>query len=191
MDRKGLRREVLQARMSLSPAEVREKSRLITQKVLNMPEWLQAKTILFYADFRHEAATGELVLTALEQDKQVAFPCTIPAERRLIPFLIRNYPEDLQPGAWGILEPKSDLLTPIPPEDLDLVIVPGVVFDEAGNRLGYGGGYYDRFLPLLGKQAVTVALAFELQLRKELEPETHDVAVRFIVTEKRIIPDYD
>ena len=191
MIRKDLRKALINERMNLSPAEVKEKSKLIVQRVMGMIEWLQSNMLLVYADFRNEAATGELIIKSIEVGKQVAVPKTAPAKCLLIPSLIRDYPGDLEPGQWGIPEPKPHLIRPVKPELIDLVIVPGVAFDEAGNRIGYGGGYYDRFLAGLKKSTPSIALAYEMQICQEIIPEEFDVPVHYIVTENRIIHSND
>lgn len=182
-----LRKEMLKARGALTPAQVMEKSALVTQRLLAMEEYRRASTIMAYMDFRNEAQTGELVVAAMGAGKKVAIPCTDIAGRRLVPSLITNYPGDLQPGAWGIPEPKPRSLKPLDPAEIDLVIVPGVAYDLRGNRLGYGGGFYDRFLQRTKPGAIYVAPAFELQLRLDVYPCLHDVPVHFIVTEDRLI----
>ena len=182
-----LRREVLKARSRLSPLEVAQKSELITWRVLSLGEFRRARTIMAYMDFRNEVKTGELIRASMAMGKRVAVPLTDLQHKRLIPSLLQDFPGDLAPGAWGILEPRPGSLRPLEPEELDLVIVPGVAFDEKGNRLGYGGGFYDRFLPQTRPGAVWLALAFELQICPEISPGPHDCPVHLIVTEERVI----
>jgi 5-formyltetrahydrofolate cyclo-ligase len=93
---------------------------------------------------------------------------------------------DLVPGAWGIPEPREGL-EEVPAERMDVVVVPGAAFDAAGRRCGYGGGFYDAYLPLTRAGVPWVALAFEAQLVDELPCEPHDLAVGAIVTETRLI----
>jgi 5-formyltetrahydrofolate cyclo-ligase len=178
---------VLKARDALSPAAAAEKSARIVERLLGMDEYRRASTIMAYLDFRSEVRTGKLVEQAMADGKRVAVPVTDVAGRRLTPSLLEDFPGDLQPGAWGIPEPGPGRLRPLDPLELDLVIVPGVAFDGEGNRLGYGGGFYDRFLPRTGPGTVFVALAFELQIRPGVNPGAHDVPVHYIITEDRLI----
>ncbi|MTI84885.1 MAG: 5-formyltetrahydrofolate cyclo-ligase [Firmicutes bacterium] len=187
MSKKELRKEVIQGRMALSEQEVSSKSNDITRAIINMKEYQQATTIMAYVDFRHEVQTGELIRRALNDGKRLAVPLTDMEGKRLVPSLLKEFPEDLTPGAYGILEPRPECLRPITPGELDLVIVPGVAFDEKGNRLGYGGGFYDRFLPQTGKDCIWLAPAFELQLHDNVYPDQHDCPVHILVTEDRII----
>jgi len=182
-----LRKAVLRARRALSPAEVAEKSALVIEKVLLMKEYLQADTIMVYLDFRNEVQTGPLVRHSLSAGKRVTVPLTDTANHKLIPSLLQNFPGDLQPGTWGILEPKPDCLRYVDPTEIDLVFVPGVAFDLSGNRLGYGGGFYDRFLLQTGPHTFFIALAFELQVKPCVYPDVHDIPVHWVVTENRLI----
>lgn len=182
-----LRKDVLKARGALTSAEVAEKSARAVERLLAMDEYRQASTIMAYLDFRNEVQTGGLVAKAMAAGKRMAVPVTDIANRRLTPSLLMNFPGDLQPGAWGILEPKPESMRPLEPGELDLVIVPGVAFDTDGNRLGYGGGFYDRFLPRTRPDTVYVALAFELQIRPDVVPGPYDIPVHYLLTEDRLI----
>ncbi|MBC7107014.1 MAG: 5-formyltetrahydrofolate cyclo-ligase, partial [Firmicutes bacterium] len=159
-----MRKRILAARGALPPGEVAERSARIVARLMDLPEYRAARTVMAYLDFRSEVQTGALVRAALAQGKRVAVPVTQVAARRLIPSLLARYPEEVAPGTWGIPEPRPECVRPIPPDEIDLVVVPGVAFDPAGNRLGYGGGFYDRFLPLTGPDCFWVSPAFELQL---------------------------
>lgn len=182
-----LRKDVLKARYALTPAELAEKSDRAIDRLLAMDEYRQASAIMVYLDFRNEVQTGGLVTKAMADGKKVAIPVTDIANRRLTPSLLVDFPGDLQPGAWGILEPKPECMRVLEPKELDLVIVPGVAFDMDGNRLGYGGGFYDRFLPRTRPDTVYVALAFELQVWPKVYPGPHDIPVQYLLTEDRLI----
>lgn len=187
MSKKELRKKVIKERMELSAQEVAGKSAKITRTVLSMEEYRRARSIMAFVDFKNEVQTGELIRAAMADGKRVSVPLTDLKGKRLIPSLLLDFPGDLAPGTYGILEPRPECLRPLDPGELDLVIVPGVAFDEAGNRLGYGGGFYDRFLPLTGEGCTWLAPAFELQIRPSVYPGEHDCPVHVIVTEKRII----
>jgi len=109
------------------------------------------------------------------------------ANTALIPSELKDFPGDLTSGTWGILEPKADRVRPVDPQEIDLVVVPGVSFDPNGNRLGYGGGFYDRFLLRTKPDTTFVALAFELQIRDDVHPEEHDHPVHYVITEDRVM----
>lgn len=182
-----IRRELIAKRQALSQEEVQSKSQLIARRIVTLPEFCQAKTIMVYLAFRNEVDTQEIIQEALAQGKRIVVPISEPQERKIIPAEIKNYPADLQVGTYGILEPKPEAIYPVDPAEIDLVFIPGVAFDEKGYRLGYGAGYYDRFLSRLRPDVVTLALAYEMQILSDVYPESHDQKVGLIVTEERII----
>ncbi len=185
--KKQLRKEIIAARMSQPDDVVAEKSARIAEKVKSLPEFQEAGLVMFYLDFRKEVATGELIKYCLEKGKRVVIPITDTKNTKLIPSELKDFPGDLTSGTWGILEPKPDRVRPVEPTEIDFVIVPGVSFDVKGNRLGYGGGFYDRFLRQTRPDTTFAALAFELQIRDNVYPEEHDYPVHYVITEERLI----
>lgn len=166
---------------------VAEKSARIIQTLLKLDEYRYASTIMTYLDFRNEVQTGELVKRAMADGKRVAVPLTDPASGMLTPSSLSFYPDELEPGAWGILEPKPRCVRPLDPSELDLIVVPGVAFDRRGNRLGYGGGFYDRFLLRTGPETFYVSPAYEMQLCDSVPRSSQDVRMHCLITEERII----
>jgi len=136
---------------------------------------------MFYASFQSEVETHLMIRRALSEGKRVVLPRVKGKELELIE--IGNFDQDVSPGAWGIPEPDRGQSVAV--KDIGLIIVPGAAFDERGNRLGYGAGFYDKLLPSFHK--TTVALAFEVQILPEVPTDQHDVPVKKIVTEKRVI----
>jgi 5-formyltetrahydrofolate cyclo-ligase len=182
-----LRKKILNFRRNMSEIEAMNKSTKIAETLFDIPEFKCSRVIMLYIDFRNEVKTGEIIKLLLSQGKRVVIPITDIKNTKLIPSEIKEYPNDLVPGTWGIMEPKEDCIRPIKIEEIDFVVVPGVAFDTLGNRLGYGGGFYDRFLPQTKNGAVFAALAFELQIRDEVYPEVHDQRVHYVITEDRLI----
>ncbi len=187
MTKGELRKDVLKQRAAMTPEEVAEKSAAILNKLISLEEWRRAGTIMAYVDFRNEVQTGELIRHCLAGGKRVSVPITDIAGKVLTPSEILHYPDDLVPGAWGILEPAPGCVRPVDPRDLDMVVVPGVAFDLNGDRLGYGGGFYDRFLPRTRPGTVFLAPAFELQIMDNVYPGPHDCPVHILVTEQRVL----
>jgi 5-formyltetrahydrofolate cyclo-ligase len=128
--------------------------------------------------------TGGLIKAALLAGKRVALPVTDTRRKEIYPRIVIRYPEDLTAGPFGIAEPRSSCPVAEPGE-IDLIVVPGVAFDAKGFRLGYGEGYYDRFLPLTN--GVSVGIAYNFQLVNTVFPEEHDWPVDFVVTEESTI----
>lgn len=187
MQKKELRKEILSKRMAQSGDAITKKSRRIADRLKALPEFQRAGLIMFYLEFRKEVATGDIISECLAAGKRVVIPITDLKNTRLIPSELKDFPGDLTSGTWGILEPKADCVRPVEPGEIDLVVVPGVAFDTKGNRLGYGGGFYDRFLPGTKPETTWVALAFELQIRDNVFPEAHDCRVHYVLTEDRQI----
>jgi len=182
-----LRKEIIAARLEFTPRQVAEKSEKIIQKLISLPVYQQAGTVMTYVAFNQEVETRGLILYSLARKKRVLVPVTVTKEKKLIPSEVFDFPGDLEPGTWGILEPKPDCFRPRDPREIDLVVVPGVAFDRHGNRLGYGGGFYDRFLTKLPESCSFVAIAYQLQLRDNVFHQEHDQPVHWVITEERVI----
>ena len=137
-----------------------------------------------YVDARSEVRTKTLIQKLLAGDKTVVIPYCDGDD--LIPWQLTDW-DELTVGAFGILEPRSELRTirqrNIEPREIDLVCVPGLGFDQVGNRLGSGRGYYDRLLPRLRSDAIKVGLAYECQIVPQLSTEPHDVPMDLVITE--------
>ncbi|MGI6649148.1 MAG: 5-formyltetrahydrofolate cyclo-ligase [Bacillota bacterium] len=182
-----LRQTMLTKRRALGAGEVTRWSKQITEFLVASPNFRKAKAIMAYAPLHNEVDTELLLQAAFGQQKQVLLPVAEWENRQLRPVSVDSYPDSLVPGRYGILEPAGGRQSPWPVEQIDLVIVPGVAFDIQGYRLGYGQGFYDRFLGRLPPRTEVVGLAYDFQVVKTVYPEKHDVTVPVIVTEKGVI----
>ncbi|MGB4243112.1 MAG: 5-formyltetrahydrofolate cyclo-ligase [Dethiobacteria bacterium] len=185
--KRELRKQIFQRRDRLSGEEIREYSRQIARRLYGLPEYRESRVIMFFLSFRSEVDTRSMVEESLARGKEVLVPKALPDSRELIASRLLDCREDLAPGAYGIPEPKESALRAVDPLQIDLLIVPGVAFSEDGRRLGYGGGYYDRFFGRLRPEVPLLALAFELQIVPEVPVQPWDRPVDLIVTEKRVI----
>ena len=176
---------MLAKRKGLSEEAVREKSRKIKKKLFELPEFKKAGTIMFYAAKGKEVRTEEMIKESLKMGKRVAVPIGKVRERDLIPSFLTDYGE-LAPGAYGILEPREEHRRLVPLKKLELIIVPGVAFDRQGNRLGWGGGFYDNFLGRIPSGVPRLGLAFELQIVESLPIGEEDIPMDGIITEEII-----
>jgi 5-formyltetrahydrofolate cyclo-ligase len=182
----ALRRQVL-ARRDALPAETRvAASSVIAARIPTLPEFDAAATVLLTLAFRSEWDTRPLVEGAIAAGKTVVVPRVNTQTRMLELYAIADPDRDVVAGHLGIPEPRQER-PQIPRDAIEFVLVPGVAFDLGGRRLGYGGGYYDRLLPLLSPRAARVAGAFDLQVVEHVPAAPHDVAVDAIVTESRIV----
>ncbi len=161
-------------------------SAAIAAQIATLPEFAAARTVLLTLAFRSEWSTLPLVHAALAAAKTVVVPRVNTQTRMLELHSIADPDRDIIAGHSGIPEPRP-AQPQIGRDMIEFVLVPGVAFDLGGRRLGYGGGYYDRLLPLLAPHAPRVAGAFEIQLVERVPAAPHDVAVDAIVTESRIV----
>ncbi|MFH1787089.1 MAG: 5-formyltetrahydrofolate cyclo-ligase [archaeon] len=162
------------------------KSLKIAEAVMCLPEYEEADMILFYVSQGDEVRTHGLIKDSLYIGKGVAVPVSNTQTGEIEVYEIKDFSE-LVPGAYGILEPAPKFRRHIDSAEIDLVVVPGVAFDENGNRLGRGKGYYDKFLAKLPKTVPRIALAYEHQIVGEVPAEGHDAKVDKIITETRVI----
>lgn len=154
------------------------KSLRIAKKLFLQKEFVKAKTVLFYLSFDGEVETVNMIKRSIKKGKKVAVPVINKQTRGITPSILKDVDKELKAGPYGVYHPKEEYLRPILLESIDLVIVPGLAFDEAGNRLGRGMGYYDRFLSRLPKEVPTLGLAFDFQVVNDFPPlEPHDFSV--------------
>ena len=184
--RRALRTRILTARDALAPAERHRLSGLVHSNLWKLPSFAIAATVLLYVDFRSEVETMAMLRLCLLTGKTVAVP-RVADNHRLIPYQLTAPDLELIPGAYGILEPDPVRCLAVAPAAIELVVLPGSVFVEQGGRLGYGGGYYDRFLANEAPQAVRLGIAFELQVVPSLPLLAHDQRLHGLVTERRTL----
>lgn len=177
----SLRKQATEARDGLPREERQAGSREIENRLFGLPEFIRSSTVMFFASFRSEVDTIPMIRKALAAGKRVVLPKV--KGRDLALFEIRDQEKDVSPGVWGIPEPVRN--NPVALETVDIMIVPALAFDEQGNRLGHGAGFYDRILARY--QGLSIGLAFEVQILPRIPVDSHDCPVRKIITEKRII----
>jgi 5-formyltetrahydrofolate cyclo-ligase len=184
-----LRKKTLIARDGLDPLGRRDMSAIIVKKLLLLQEIISRETLFIYVDFRSEVETHLCITELLKMGKRVVVPVTLAQEKRLLSVEIKDVNLDLSPGYCGIPEPPAEKRNGrvVAGSEIDTIIMPGSVFDERGGRLGYGGGYYDRFMAKEAPRAKRIGMAFDLQVVNRLVLQPHDELLDLIVTEKRII----
>lgn len=185
--RTRLRREMLQRRDALAAVTRHEKSTAIACQVRDLTAVQQAQTIFTYVNFRSEVETLGLIAGWLAAGKRVCVPLTLAAESRLAAYQITDPAQDLTPGYCQIPEPDPSRLPQVKPTEIEVIILPGSAFDLNGGRLGYGGGYYDRFISQEAPRATRIGLAFALQVTADLPLLAHDQRLHTLVTEDRIL----
>lgn len=184
--KQNLRKSMLELRNKQSQESILQKSERILTNMLNLEEYNSSKVILVYSGKETEVQTEKLIRHALK-DKRVILPITNVKKRILEISEIKNYDLELERAVFNILEPKKEYYRRVNVDIIDLVVVPGVCFDNRGHRLGYGFGYYDKLLTIVNRPIPFIGLAFEFQLVENLPNSHHDVPVHIIVTEEKVI----
>ncbi|MCL1991313.1 MAG: 5-formyltetrahydrofolate cyclo-ligase [Defluviitaleaceae bacterium] len=183
-DKKTMRCQLKKQLLQQSQQDRQFNSAKIVKRVMSLDEWQHASCIGITIARAFEVETRQLIKQAWQTNKQVAVPKCRSATREMDFYLIASF-DQLEVVHSGLYEPKTAETVLLEPDEINLLILPGVAFTEQGHRLGFGGGYYDRFLHIY--HGNSLALAFECQLQKVVPMEAHDVAVHQIVTEKRLI----
>lgn len=193
LSKKELRKEILARRDALSVEERQEKSARISKQVIEQIGFQNATKVLLFSSFKSEVDAEAIFREAKRHNKDVYYPKVIGKEMEFYQVDTEN---DLIEGYRGIREPESDPNKKFVPnvEDMIFVLMPGAAFDGEGNRIGYGGGYYDKYLQRLeeelpSKNICKVAVAYECQMVENgsIENEIHDIKPDYIITEDRFI----
>ena len=175
MDKKELRRQIRERKRAMTEAEIQEKSRRLGQLFRESEAYRKATAIYGYLPYNQEVRTVQMLQQALLDGKRIAVPKCYGDEMRFI------WMEDLskvEKGYAGIPEPVAD--GPVADDPTALVLMPGLAFDKSGRRIGYGGGFYDRFLAAEPGHP-TLALCYDFQMLPELETEEFDIPVDTVI----------
>jgi len=180
-----IRKNIRRIRDSLSEGFVKDSSNLIADNFFSMDAVRDANIILAYYSYNNEVNTHGIIENLISMNKKIALPICKKDQADIAVSFISSKAE-LKPGIFGIQEPVSEMSSSVRPETIDVVIVPGIAFDRKGNRIGYGKGYYDRFLCSLSPSQLKIGLCFDFQLFDELPFDSHDVPVDCVITESHI-----
>jgi 5-formyltetrahydrofolate cyclo-ligase len=182
MPKRSIRSRYLVERKALSVDRCVESSSKIQQRFLQSDLFRRAMNLVLYSAVHNEVITDTVASHALNEGKTLIYPRI---EGNHLAFVAVQRLSDLYPGAFGILEPIGSALVPI--EQLDLIVVPGVVFDRVGHRLGYGRGYYDRALAVCRADCLKVGFAYDFQVIESLPAADHDQTLSVLITESRML----
>lgn len=190
MDREDIRVEIKNRRINMRREEVEAKSLEIQKELFSLEEFVCSKTVTFYAAKKkhNEVETEQMIRDSLDMEKRVIVPITDRKNKVLVFSEIKSY-DELFPKTFGIPEPKADCIRSVQPYDTNLIIVPCIVVDMCGFRLGYGKGYYDKFLAVImyiRPRIPTIGLAYEYQIHN-FPRGLYDRPVDKVITEKRVI----
>jgi len=180
-----IRKSYISRRNNLSKDLVVSKSEMIKSFLLQLPVILNAKTIMAYLSFDNEVVTDQIISDLIKNGKIACVPKLL--GKKMIPYKILSLNEDFIIDRYGIREPQNDISREVNPKDLNVIIVPGIVFDLEGGRYGYGGGYYDRFFLTISPDTIKIAIAFDIQIHKKIPLSRSDIRVDMLITESGII----
>ena len=183
-----IRKTILAQREQLPVAVRAAHSATITERLLQLPAYLQSEAVLGYMNFGAEFASELWVERALADGKRLALPKVNRHTNHLDLYWVDDPENQLVAGLWGIREPVVERCEKLPaPDEVEFALLPGVAFTRDGARLGYGGGYYDKLLASMAQRPALVAAAFALQIVEALPQEATDVKVEWVVTERESI----
>jgi len=185
-EKKILRKEILTKRKNIDIVEKEKMDRKICDKFYESKYYRDAKNIFIYISYDSEINTKEIINKALIDNKKIYVPRT-EFKTRLMDAVEIISLDNLIESEYGILEPSIEE-PHIEPNELDLIVVPGVAFDRNGGRIGYGAGFYDRYFKKINKDNIKkMALAYDFQILEKIPMNEQDVPVSYIITEKEFI----
>lgn len=179
MDKKALRREISAQKRSMTAEQIERASRRLADQLFATDAYQQAQSIYGYLSYNQEVRTESILRRAMIDGKRVAVPKVYGDDMKFI------WIEDLDlvaPGYYDIPEPIAD--GPVADDEMALVLMPGLAFDPEGHRLGYGGGFYDRYLAAHHDHKL-VALCYDFQMFDHLDTDVHDIPVNLVISDHR------
>ncbi|AXI08567.1 5-formyltetrahydrofolate cyclo-ligase [Oceanobacillus sp. 143] len=181
MQKSELRKEMISKLENLAVEKKQEIEAQLAENLFQSEAWQGAKSIGITISQGMEWNTQPIIEKAWEQEKVVYVPKCLPKEKKLVFYRFQSY-DELEIVYYNLQEPKANETLRVEKEQIDLLLVPGLIFDERGYRIGFGGGYYDRFLTDFPNQTISLAAAF--QLINQVPKEVYDIPVEQIITEK-------
>ena len=181
-----IRQQYKQLRNQLSQEQVAQYSRQIINHLFDLDCWKESTIVMLYVSFQNEVTTQAIYQRGWDMGKTMLLPICSPQDSLMEMSILSSF-EQLQPNRYGILELPKTAQQMVPPQEIDLCLIPGIAFDHFGNRLGFGAGYYDRYLAKLRPQTPRIALAYECQWYPGILPTNiYDLPMDAILTERAL-----
>ncbi|NQU73550.1 MAG: 5-formyltetrahydrofolate cyclo-ligase [Candidatus Omnitrophica bacterium] len=181
LSKRKIRKEISSQLRSQEKKQILENSAAIKRRLFDLEEFKKARCVVFYVSMETEVNTYDMIDESIQMGKRVGVPVVVEGEGCLNISQINSREKELKKGFYGVGQPEAKTIRPIPCEDMELVLVPGIAFDKAGNRLGRGKGYYDKFLKGLPKRALTIGLCFNFQVVESIPRLPHDIPVKMLL----------
>ncbi|MDO8301951.1 MAG: 5-formyltetrahydrofolate cyclo-ligase, partial [Sedimentisphaerales bacterium] len=185
MTKVQLRNELKTRLVAISVEARSEKSKAACRNLIETPQFQQSAVVMIYLSLPHEVDTAAIILSAWQQGKTVAVPKVSWQQRHMIPVIITSLETGFSTDVGGLRNPITG--APMPSEEIDLVVAPGLGFDRKGNRIGRGGSYYDRFFTNKELHAVKCGFAFEEQVVDTVPTDEYDVRMDMLVTDEEVV----
>lgn len=185
MDKEQMRLFLRKRLVLLSQDKIKQKSKTASAKLLSLPEFQNADTVMIYLSVGTETDTSDIILAAWQHGKTVVAPKVSWEQRHMIPVEINSLDTGFSTDIAGLRNPIAG--APMPFAEIDFIVVPGLGFDRQGNRLGRGGGYFDRFFANKDLRAVKCGFAFDEQIIDSVPTSKSDKRVDILVTDKEVI----
>src|SRR4030042_2910575 len=179
-----LRKKIQNRRDNLQVQYRKKRSKIISEKFFNTVYYINSNNILIYYPFRSEVDVTIIIKKALKNKKNIILPRV--DKHNLNLFYVNDLKKQREKGTYGIMEPAIGLCRPADISDIDLAVVPGVGFDKKLNRLGYGGGFYDKLLLYIPEGVKKIALCFDIQIVNSIPALEKDIKVDCIITDTEI-----
>ena len=183
----AIRKTIIQKREELGGLEKEEKNIAIAQRLFGMDEFKKSKTIFCFLSTSFEVQTERIILESLRLGKQVLVPLLDPGGENLKASRIPSMDIDFVIGEYGVRQPAPKFRNIVPFSNIDFVVVPGLAFDSFGNRIGYGGGFYDKFFKKITGNVSRVAVGYDFQLFNLVPHSDLDEPVHFLITETKAL----
>ena len=182
-----IRRIIRDYRDAMPSNEVEKRSANIHRNLFAFEEYINAMRIMLYASFRNEVDTRKIIDNLIMNGKKAYLPLVRKDSATLEVYKINDFEKDTVVGSFGVMEPKTIIEKCNSLEDIQLFLIPGIVFDRNGNRIGWGKGYYDNFLGNLSKQTKKYALAYDFQVIGKIDATKNDVPIDGLITESGVL----
>lgn len=181
-DKKELRKIMLDKRNMLNFEDKIKYDKVIYDSIIERDLFINSKNIFIFVSYQNEVDTRKIIQYGLEHNKNICVPKIISKSEGMISIKIKSF-DELEKSKYGILEPKSNDNI-VKPEDIDLILLPGLAFDFYGGRLGYGGGFYDRYLKAVSKESIKLGITYNFQIIPKVPVDEHDYLVDGVITDK-------
>lgn len=181
MNKRNIRSLISEKRDNISKNEKCFLDERIIKFFMSLEEFIISKNICIYVNYKSEINTKKIIEIALENNKNIYVPRI--KKNREMEFIKIKSLDDLEKNSMGILEPKLNLKESV--EKIDINVLPGLAFDLEGGRIGYGGGYYDRYF--YDKECLNISLCYEIQIINKIPMESHDIEYDYLISEERIL----